>query len=120
MTLDAPDFAALAASYRTQADELERVARQTAAALREAAARLEARDLTGGPAVAAEGPRIVPDALYEAKEAATILGLAKRPKTIYSIPEAQLVPTWVGPSRGKKMFRGADLLAYMERGRRKM
>jgi hypothetical protein len=35
MTLDAPDSASLAASYRTQADELERVARQTAAALRE-------------------------------------------------------------------------------------
>jgi hypothetical protein len=119
MTLDAPDSASLAASYRTQADELERVARQTAAALREAAARLEARDQTGGPAVAAEGPRIVPDALYEARKVAQILGLP-RVKSVYNIPERELVPTWVGPRRGKKMFRGADVLAYLERGRRKL
>jgi hypothetical protein len=60
---------------------------------------------------------VLPGALYDVQETAQILGFAKRPKSIYDIPDSELIPTWVGARRGKKMFRGSDILQYMERGR---
>jgi hypothetical protein len=39
------------------------------------------------------------------------------PAHAYEIPEDQLVPTRVGTRRGKKLFRGRDILEYMNRGR---
>lgn len=60
---------------------------------------------------------VLPDALYKPIEAAEILGFSNRPKTIYDIPESELVPTWTGPRRGRKMFRGRDILRYMDNGR---
>jgi hypothetical protein len=68
---------------------------------------------------AAPVPRagIAPSALYTAREAAELLGL-QRVKSVYEVPERHLPSTRVGPRRGRKMFRGSDLLAYMDRGRR--
>lgn len=60
---------------------------------------------------------IIPERLYDASEVQEILGL-KRKKTVYEIPERHLPPTWVGPRRGSKRYRGRDVLAYLERGRR--
>lgn len=60
---------------------------------------------------------IAPDRLYDANEVQQILGF-KRKKSVYEVPECQLPATWVGPRRGKKMYRGRDLLAYLERGRK--
>lgn len=59
---------------------------------------------------------ILRSAMYSAEEVAEILGLT-RTKTVYSIPEDELVPTRVGPRRGRKMYLGADILAYLSRGR---
>lgn len=59
---------------------------------------------------------ILPNALYEAHEVAKLIGL-RRTKSVHEIPEDELVPTRVGPRRGRKMYRGADVLAYLERGR---
>ncbi|MBW3627734.1 MAG: hypothetical protein KY464_00425 [Gemmatimonadetes bacterium] len=61
---------------------------------------------------------IVPEQLYSAAETQVLLGLRRR-KSVYEIPPKALVPTWVGPRRGKKMFRGQDILSYLERGRGK-
>jgi hypothetical protein len=60
---------------------------------------------------------VVAERLYDAAEVAAILGL-RRKKSVYEIPERHLVPTWVGPRRGKKMFRGRDVMKYIEHGRR--
>jgi hypothetical protein len=61
---------------------------------------------------------IVAERLYDVGEVQALLGLRRR-KSVYEIPERSLVPTWVGPRRGKKMFRGQDVLSYLERGRGK-
>lgn len=60
---------------------------------------------------------VLPDAMYSVRDVAEILDFESRPGTIYDIPEAELVPTWVGPRRGKKMFRGRDILRYIDAGR---
>lgn len=60
---------------------------------------------------------ILPGALYSVRETADILGFSRRPATVYDIPESELVPTWVGPRRGRKMFRGRDINAYLDSGR---
>lgn len=54
--------------------------------------------------------------LYSAAEAAQVLGFRRR-NTIYEIPERDLPRTRVGPRRGRTMFRGEDLLAYLTAGR---
>ncbi len=59
---------------------------------------------------------VLPDALYSAEEVMEILGFT-RVETIYEISDDELVPTRVGPRRGRKMFRGRDLIAYMDAGR---
>jgi hypothetical protein len=59
---------------------------------------------------------VLPNALYSAAEVAELLGFS-RVKSVYEIPERELVPTRVGPRRGKKMYRGRDLLAYLDAGR---
>jgi hypothetical protein len=60
---------------------------------------------------------ILENALYSVDEVAEILGTRRR-MTVYQIPESELVPTWVGPRRGRKMYRGRDILRYMDQGRR--
>lgn len=60
---------------------------------------------------------ILPDALYSVDEVAEFLGTRRR-MTVYQIPEAELIPTWVGPRRGRKMYRGRDVLRYLDAGRR--
>lgn len=64
-----------------------------------------------------EKHEVLPDALYNVREVAAILDCESRPNTVYDIPESELVPTWVGPRRGRKMFRGRDLLRYLDAGR---
>lgn len=59
---------------------------------------------------------ILPNAMYTAGDVAELLGLS-RVDSIYQIPEDELVPTRVGPRRGRKMYRGLDVLAYLDRGR---
>lgn len=60
---------------------------------------------------------VLPGALYSPMEVAAILGFKRRPKSVYDIPETELVPSWVGPRRGKKMYKGSDVLAYIDAGR---
>jgi hypothetical protein len=60
---------------------------------------------------------ILPQALYSAAEVAALLGLGHANR-VYEIPEAELVPTRVGARRGRKMFRGVDVLAYLSAGRK--
>lgn len=60
---------------------------------------------------------VLADALYDAAEVATILGFGSKTKAVYRIPEDELVPTRVGPRRGRKMYRGRDILSYMDAGR---
>lgn len=48
--------------------------------------------------------------LYNAREAADILGLDRA--TMYDIPETELPRCRVGPARGSTRWMGADLLAY--------
>ena len=63
-----------------------------------------------------------PDALYDPLETARILGFRGKPEgaknRIYEIPAKELPRTWVGPNGGKAMFRGRDILAYMDARRR--
>lgn len=54
--------------------------------------------------------------LFTAAEAAHALGLRRR-NTVYEIPECDLPRTRVGPRRGRTMFRGEDLIAYITAGR---
>ena len=54
--------------------------------------------------------------LFTAAEAAQALGFRRR-NTVYEIPECDLPRTRVGPRRGRTMFRGEDLLAYITAGR---
>ena len=54
--------------------------------------------------------------LFTAAEAADVLGFRRR-NTVYEIPERDLPRTRVGPRRGRTMFRGEDLLAYIIAGR---
>ena len=54
--------------------------------------------------------------LFSAAEAADALGF-RRKNTVYEIPECDLPRTRVGPRRGRTMFRGEDLIAYMAAGR---
>jgi hypothetical protein len=63
-----------------------------------------------------EKREILPGAVYDAPEVAELLGL-QRVKTIYEIPETELAASWVGPRRGKKVYRGADVIAYLDRTR---
>jgi hypothetical protein len=63
-----------------------------------------------------EKREILPNALYKAREVAELLGF-DRVDTIYAIPEDELVPTRVGPRRGRKMYRGHDVIRYLDRGR---
>lgn len=65
-----------------------------------------------------EKKEILPGAVYEAPEVAELLGL-KRVDSVYAIPEDELVPTRVGPRRGKKVFMGSDVIEYLQRGRSK-
>jgi hypothetical protein len=60
---------------------------------------------------------ILPGALYSAAEVAALLGLGHANR-VYEIPESELIPTRVGARRGRKMFRGVDVLAYLDAGRR--
>jgi hypothetical protein len=63
-----------------------------------------------------EKVEVLPGALYDVRETAAILK-CKRVNSVYEIPEDELVPTWVGPRRGKKTFRGSDIIAYMNGNR---
>lgn len=121
--------AALPAQYRARADDLQRFSAAAAEAFRECAERAEAALAAGGDSSRvparesqleepAELPTIARDKLYTARETATFLGFGRRVKTVYTIPERELVPTRTGPRRGRKMYRGEDILAYAERGRR--
>lgn len=63
-----------------------------------------------------EKREILPNAMYKPAEVAELLGL-EREKTVREIPETELGPTRVGPRRGRKMYRGADVIRYLDRGR---
>jgi hypothetical protein len=63
-----------------------------------------------------EKAEILADALYSAAELAALFGF-ERVETIYEIPESELVPTRVGPRRGRKLFRGRDVMRYVDAGR---
>lgn len=59
---------------------------------------------------------IQPDTLYTPAEAAQLLRLERR--AMYRIGPDELPAHYVGPRRGTKVYWGADLLAYIAKGRR--
>lgn len=72
---------------------------------------------------AAGKTEVLPDALYTPEETAAILGFrgkSKKSRTnaVYAIPAAELPRTPTGPRGGNVMFRGRDLLEYMDARRR--
>lgn len=67
--------------------------------------------------------RVEPDALYSPAEVADILGVrATRPRArlnaVYAIPAGELPRTPTGPRGGNVMFRGRDILSFLDRRRR--
>lgn len=76
-----------------------------------------------------EKVEILPDALYSPLEMAEILGFESdiedekanarsRSNQVYKIPAKELPRTRVGGRGGKVMFRGRDILSYLDRRRR--
>jgi hypothetical protein len=55
---------------------------------------------------------INPNELYSPLEVAEMLGIHR--DSVYAIPETDLKPTWVGPKRGRKKFRGSAITAYLD------
>lgn len=48
----------------------------------------------------------------DTREASRILGISRA--RVNEIPESELRPVWVGPSRGRKGYRRIDLIRYIE------
>lgn len=65
-------------------------------------------------------PRIVPEATYTRPETAALLSLtgAGAAKSVSAIPERLLPKTYVGPNSGRVVYRGFDILAYLDGQRR--
>lgn len=65
---------------------------------------------------------IMPDALYSPEELADILGFRGGPKSrtnsVYAIPASELARTPTGPKGGRVMFRGRDILDFINSRRR--
>ena len=66
---------------------------------------------------------VLPDALYTPVETAEILGFRgtnpkSRTNAVYNIPAGQLPRTPTGPRGGNVMFRGRDILAFLDDRRR--
>lgn len=56
---------------------------------------------------------LYPDKLYTVAEVAAILR-TDRPASVHEIPETELTPTRVGAKGGKKLYRGRDILRYLD------
>lgn len=66
---------------------------------------------------------VKPEALYSAYQTSIIIGIKPTERKImqdavYRIPDADLPCTWVGPKRGLRRYRGSDIIAYLENGRK--